>query len=123
MYFLVYNKGSERGWYFGYNKSDAPTGLRGIKALRYMDDDFNGRTLASPARYFKQNEKGVAAMCKMLEEMRNEAAKEAMKQAEKDSARRLLKLGKITMDDLSECFPALSDGEIKELGAEVLQLI
>lgn len=88
-----------------------------------MDDDFNGRTLASPARYFKQNEKGVAAMCKMLEEMRNEAAKEAMKQAEKDSARRLLKLGKITMDDLSECFPALSDGEIKELGAEVLQLI
>ena len=33
--------------------------------------------LANKARYYKHDEKGVGTMCKMLEDMRNEAAKEA----------------------------------------------
>ena len=37
-------------------------------------DDMNYETLAKKARYFKQDEKGVAAMCKIMEDMRNEAA-------------------------------------------------
>ena len=37
-------------------------------------DDMHYKALAEKARFFKQNEKGVAAMCKVMEDMRNETA-------------------------------------------------
>ncbi|WP_289285990.1 hypothetical protein [Parablautia intestinalis] len=40
----------------------------------------------------------------------------------KENARRLLKLGKITIDEVSVCFPNLLDSDIKELAAGVMQL-
>jgi len=85
-------------------------------------DDMNYEILAKKARYFKQDEKGVAAMCKMMEDMRNEAAREAVRKTTKENARRLLKLGKIKIDEVSDCFPDLPDSDIKELEAEIMQL-
>ncbi len=81
-------------------------------------DDMNYEVLAKKAKYFKQNEKGVATMCKIMEDMRNEAAREATK----ENARRLLKLGKIKIDEVSDCFPELLDSDVKELEAEIMQL-
>ena len=40
----------------------------------------------------------------------------------KENARRLLKLGKIKIDEVSYCFPDLMDSDIKELETEVMQL-
>ena len=40
----------------------------------------------------------------------------------KENARRLLKLGKIKIDEVSDCFPNLLDSDIKELEAEIMQL-
>lgn len=40
-------------------------------------DDMNYQQLAKKARFFKENEEGKAAMCKVLEDMRNETAREA----------------------------------------------
>ena len=77
---------------------------------------------AKRARYFKQDEKGVATMCKIMEDMRNEAAREAVRKTTKENARRLLKLGKIRIDEVSDCFPDLLDSDVKELEAEVIQL-
>lgn len=37
-------------------------------------------------------------------------------------SRKLLKLGKIKIDEVSDCFPDLPDSDIKELEAEVVQL-
>ncbi len=78
------------------------------------------------ARYFKQDKEGVAAMCKMLEDMRNEAAREAAQQAELKSARktaeRMIKKGKMTLEEVAEYVPLLSFDELKELEAEVMQL-
>ncbi len=54
--------------------------------------------------------------------MRNEAAREAVRKTTKENARRLLKLGKIKIDEVSECFPDLLDSDVKELEAEVIQL-
>jgi len=100
--------------------------LERLKLLRYMDDDFmtvcladNYEALAKKARYFKQDEKGVKAMCKIMEDMRNEEAKKTTK----DNARRLLKLGKIKVDEISECFPDLSENDVRELENEVMQLV
>ena len=81
-------------------------------------EDMNYEVLAKKARYSKQDEKGVAAMCKIMEDMRNEVVKKTTK----DNARRLLKLGKIKVNEVSECFPDLSDSDIRELEAEVMQL-
>ncbi len=82
-------------------------------------DDMNYEVLAKKAKYFKQNEKGVATMCKIMEDMRNEAAREATI----ENARRLLKLGKIKIDEVSDCFPDLPDSDVKELEAEIMQLV
>ena len=58
--------------------------------------------LAKKARYFKQDEKGVATMCKMLEDMRNEAAQKAEQDKAKKTAVRLIKLGKMTLEEIAE---------------------
>ena len=42
-------------------------------------------------KYFKQDEKGVAAMCKIMEDMRNEAALNNAR----ETAERLIKKGKM----------------------------
>ncbi len=43
-------------------------------------DDMNYKELADKVRYFKEDEKGVATMCKVMEDMRNESAKKADEQ-------------------------------------------
>ncbi|MCH5264688.1 MAG: hypothetical protein J1F02_02230 [Lachnospiraceae bacterium] len=47
--------------------------------------------------------------------MRNETTK--------NNARRLLKLGKIKVEEISECLPELSADDIKEFETEVMQLV
>lgn len=79
----------------------------------------NYEALAKRARYYNQDEKGVATMCKIMEDMRKEAAREAIRKTTKENARRLLKLGKIKIDEVSDCFPDLIDSDIKELEAEI----
>lgn len=41
-------------------------------------DDMHYKELADKVRYFKEDEKGVKSMCKVLEDMRNETAKQVM---------------------------------------------
>ena len=49
-------------------------------------DDMNYEALAEKARYFKQDEKGVAVMCKILEEMCEEVYKETREEDKKISS-------------------------------------
>ncbi len=88
-------------------------------------DDMNYEALAKKARYFKQDEKGVAAMCKMLEDMRNEAAQKAAQEAEqkanKKTAVHLIKLGKMTLEEIAEA-TELSLDVVKELENQSMQL-
>ena len=90
-------------------------------------DDMNYEALAKRARYFKEDEKGVAAMCKIMEDMRKEAAKEATQKAElkiaRETAGRLIKKGKMTLDEIAECVPLLSLDELKEIETDVMQLV
>ena len=88
-------------------------------------DDMNYEALAKKARYFKQDEKGVAAMCKMLEDMRNEAAQKAAQEAEQNKAKKtaahLIKLGKMTLEEIAEA-TELSLDVVKELENQSMQL-
>ena len=92
-------------------------------------EDMNYEALAKKARYFKQDEKGVAQMCKIMEDMRNEAAREAAReaaqQAEQNKARkmaiRMIKAGKMSLEDIAD-YTELSLDTIKELESQSMQL-
>ena len=81
-------------------------------------DDMNYETLAKKARYFKQDEKGVAAMCKIMEDMRNEAALDNAR----ETVRRMIKDGELSLEKIARYVPALSMEELKEIEVEVMQL-
>ncbi|MCM1128163.1 MAG: PD-(D/E)XK nuclease family transposase [Lachnospiraceae bacterium] len=80
-------------------------------------DDMNFEELAGRARYFKKDEKGVKAMCKIMEDMRNEAE---LNKAKK-TAVHLIKLGKMTLEEIAEA-TELSLDIVKELENKTMQL-
>ena len=84
-------------------------------------DDMNYEALAKKARYFKQDEKGVATMCKIMEDMRNEAAQQAEQNKAKKMAIRMIKAGKMSLEDIAD-YTELSLDTIKELASQSMQL-
>ena len=69
--------------------------------------------LADRVRYFKEDEKGAAVMCKAMEDMRNEAAKEQAIRV----ARKMLKAGKFSYEEIAE-YSDLTVDEVKELATK-----
>ena len=84
-------------------------------------DDMNYEVLAKKARYYKQDEKGVATMCKIMEDMRNEAAQQAEQNKAKKMAIRMIKAGKMSLEDIAD-YTELSLDTIKELASQSMQL-
>ena len=78
-------------------------------------DDMNFEALAKKARYFKQDEKGVAVMSKILEDMRNEKAKEVRV----DNALRMIKDGELSFEKIA-LYSGLSIDEVKELATPAM---
>ncbi|MDO4804365.1 MAG: hypothetical protein Q4A32_06060 [Lachnospiraceae bacterium] len=83
-------------------------------------DDMHYKELADKVRYFKEDEKGVAAMCKVMEDMRNEAAidgaKKAVAKRNIEFARSLIQLGKLTIDEIAAS-AGLTVEQVKGLAA------
>ena len=73
-------------------------------------DDMHYKELADKVRYFKEDEKGVAAMCKVMEDMRNEA----VEKRNIEFANTLLKLGKLTVEEIAAS-AGLTIERVKEL--------
>ena len=61
-------------------------------------DDMYYKELADRARYFKKTEGGRQKMCKIMEDMRDETAKVKSREI----ARNLLKIGKISLEEIAE---------------------
>lgn len=96
-------------------------------------EDMYSRELADEVKYLKETEGGQAHMCKILEEMCDEVAerveKETAERVEKETAervekenkikmaKRLLKLNKLSYEEISET-AGLSLSKVKELAAE-----
>lgn len=77
--------------------------------------DMNYKILAERVRYFKEDEKGVATMCKAMEEMRNEAVKEERVEV----ARQLLELGKLSYEEIAK-IAKMTIEEVKALDKKVI---
>ena len=80
----------------------------------------NYEALAKKARYFKQDEEGVAAMCKIMEDMRKEAAREAALNNAKETAERMIKDRELSLEKIAHYVLLLSMDDLKEIEAKVL---
>ena len=75
--------------------------------------DMYYQVLADRVRYFKEDEKGAAVMCKAMEDMRNETARENTLQI----ANNMLGMKKFTYEDIARA-TGLTVDEIKELDSK-----
>ncbi len=80
-------------------------------------DDMNYEVLAKKAMYFKQDKEGVSVMCKIMEDMRNEAELNKAKR----TAIRMIKAGKMPLEDIAD-YTELSLDTVKELEKQTVQL-
>ena len=66
--------------------------------------------LANRVRYFKEDTEGVVAMCKVMEDMRNQTTRENSI----ETARMLLELGKLSYEEIAGAL-GLTIDEVKAL--------
>ena len=69
--------------------------------------------LTTKVRYFKENEKGVETMCKVLEEKRNEA----VEQDRITNAKEMLADGILTIEQIAK-YSHLPEEKVRELAGE-----
>lgn len=82
--------------------------------------------LAERVSFFKESKKGVAIMCKAIEDMRNEALQEGMrrgleqglKRGVKATALRMLEVGKYALEEIAG-ISGLSLEEVRKLQMEL----
>ncbi len=73
-------------------------------------DDMNYKELADTVRYYKEDEKGVATMSRVMDELRKEAAD----RKSVEIALNLFRMGKLTLEEISEV-AGLSLDRVKEI--------
>ena len=55
-------------------------------------------------------------------DIEDSTAKKTAKETARDTAEKLIKKGKMSLDEIADCVPALSLDELKKIETEVLQL-
>ena len=65
---------------------------------------------------------GATMKSEIMEDMRNEAAQKAELKSARETARRMIKDGELSLEKIARYVPSLSMDELKELEAEVMQL-
>ena len=58
--------------------------------------------LAERVRFFKESKEGIAIMCKVMEDMRNESLKEGETRGMKATALRMLEAGRYALEEIAE---------------------
>ena len=94
----------------GAHRDQSPLGILMHDFSCTDPDDITYEVLAERVRYFKEDEEGVAAMCKAMEDMRNEATLEKAKK----TALNMLMLCKLSYEEIAQCAELPVD-EVKAL--------
>ena len=76
-------------------------------------DDMNYKKLAEKVRYYKQDEKGVAAMCKVMEDMRNETIERERIEIAMD----MIREGELPLEKIAK-YSKLALEKVKELALQ-----
>ena len=84
-------------------------------------DDMHYDLLAERVRFFKESKEGIAVMCKVMEDMRNESLREGMREGMREEKKltvlRMLELGKYAMEEVAK-ISGLSLEEVESIQAE-----
>ena len=99
--------------------------IKGEDALGKLMEDFfcdepdrmNYKILADRTRQFKEDMKGVMDMSSVVDEIREEGRVEGKLETSRQTAIKMLRLGKLSLDDIAEC-TELSLSEIMKLARE-----
>ena len=83
-------------------------------------DDMNFDLLADRTRYYKEDPEGVSEMCKVMEDMRNEAAKAGSDSRAIEIAKAMLLRGKDSYEEIAS-LTKLSIDVIKNLASPKAQ--
>lgn len=75
----------------GSYRSETPLGKLMHDFSCTQPSQMHYKVLADRARYFKESKEGIAIMCKAMEDMRNQALEEGIKQGKIDVAFRMVK--------------------------------
>ena len=112
----VFNDGSHILYVNGAYRDETPIG-------RLMHDfsctdpaDMYYDVLADRVKFFKESKEGIAIMCKVMEDMRNQAATQAALERAKLVAHRILATGKFSLEEIAN-MTDLSLDEVKKLQA------
>ena len=81
-------------------------------------EKMNYELLADRVRYFKEDEKGVATMCRAMEEMRKETARETERAKAIKDAKGMLASGKLTYEEIAK-IAELTIDEVRALDEKV----
>ena len=100
-----------------YRDTDTPVGRLMHDFHCTKSEDMYSRELAEEVRYLKETEGGREHMCKILEEMCDEVAERVEKENKINTVKSLLKLKKLSYEEISESTGLLLD-EVKELAAQ-----
>ena len=85
----------------GECRDDSPLGLLMRDFFCTNPDDMHYAELRERARYFKEDEKGVAIMSSASEELRQEGREEGREAEREAVAARLLKMGKLSFEEIA----------------------
>ena len=116
-----FGDGSHIFYVNGSYRDDSPVGklMHDFSCTDPSDMCYN--VLADRARFFKESKEGIAVMCKVLDDMRRQSYQEGMAEGKnknrKETALNLLKLGTISLDDISFA-TGLSLDEVKKLNED-----
>ena len=102
----LFEDGSHILYVNGACKDTSPLGLLMQDFACQNPDDMHYKVLAERVRYFKEDEKGVRAMCKAVEELCKEEKLEA--------AKRFLEYGTLTVEEIAKGL-GLTVDEVTEL--------
>lgn len=117
----LFGDGSHILYVNGSYRDDSPVGklMHDFSCTDPSDMCYN--VLADRARFFKESKEGIAVMCKVLDDMRRQSYQEGMAEGKnknrKETALNLLKLGTISLDDISFA-TGLSLDEVKKLNED-----
>lgn len=97
---------------------DTPLGLLMKDFFCTNPSDMYYSVLAERTRYFKEDKEGVAVMCKVMEDMRNESLEEGREIGKREEmekiALRMMQSGKYALEEIAE-ITGLSVEELKTL--------
>lgn len=117
----LFGDGSHILYVNGSYRDDSPLGKLMYDFSCTRPSDMNYKILSEKARFFKEDKEGIAIMCKAMEDMRDQALKEGIKQGVKkgktDVAFRMLKRGCFSQKEIAD-ISGLSLEEIEKLSNE-----